>query len=210
VTDSLQINFGDVDDMRAKLPRAREILERKDAEVQRVQRSADFWRRLVETLESQVPDAEGDISESESADRPDHTEGQISDHAPSDVLELVVGVVNTEGRPIRALEVAKILRGRGHRLENATVSNSLHYAAKRAKPARVRKLPARGVYAPLDALPPALQPTGESNGNRSSLITEPLAPGSQEMASAAGAQPPPNQESKPWGWSDDRSPREES
>lgn len=78
--------------------------------------------------------------------QPDSTAGADNKAQP---VDLVVGVVNEHGSTIRAVEVANILRDRGHDISNNTVSNSLHYAAHRAKPQRIVSAEGRGQYAPL-------------------------------------------------------------
>jgi hypothetical protein len=160
MTESLAIDFGDLDDVRAKLPDARRILSRKHSASEAARKDWQVWDGYVKMLElragvSDQPEASGDAeAAAESVDRasPEPTDGapdvpvSASKAAP---LDLVVEVVNRENRKIRAQDVAAILQREGHDLAKVAVSNALFYAAKRAKPPRLKQADGRGFYAPL-------------------------------------------------------------
>lgn len=159
-TDSLTVDFTDRANVRAQLPHAREILERKQAAYAAMREEVTTWNDLVVLLE-RLAGGDGAPAPADTPDRqPAEDAPPAAAVAPVDQpLELVVEVVNRELRPIRSKDVAKILRNEGHEFENVTVSNALHYAAVRAKPPRVKRTGGRGFYAPLDYEP---QPVGRS------------------------------------------------
>ncbi len=172
-SDSLQIDFGSVADMRSKLPRARQILEGKEAGLRAQQHDTDWWGSLVAMIESRVG-SYGQDAPRPAEPEPASPEVRPATHNANRILDLVVSVVDRESRSIQALDVARILRSEGIDVSNSTVSNSLHYAAKRANPPRIRKMPKRGAYAPLRPSPVAATNSVRElpsmpNGNGSNL-----------------------------------------
>jgi len=160
MTESLAIDFGDLDDVRAKLPDACRILSRKHSASEAARKDWQVWDGYVKMLElragvSDRPEASGDAeAAAESVDRsPEPTDSapnvpvSASKAAP---LNLVVEVVNRANRKIRAQDVTEILRQEGHELAKVAVSNALFFAAKRAKPPRLKQADGRGLYAPLN------------------------------------------------------------
>jgi hypothetical protein len=143
-TDSLRVDLADMDDVRAQLPRACDILKRKRDALALCQSDYDSFRELVELLAKRagVPFDEGDGDDDASA---------TGTQTPSrgDVLSLVVEVVGRENRPIRARDVQRVLRAEGHELVGDSVRDALYYAAKRREPPLIQSLPDRGYYAPL-------------------------------------------------------------
>lgn len=162
-SESFQIDMGDPNDVRAKVPRAREILAKKEAALKEQTEDVAEWRVFVQLLERRAgsPDEaastagndETDDAASTGESKPEGKERVSVDFTGVEtVLDGVVRTVNEQNRPIRSREVAELLRREGNfeGLQNDTVSNSLYYAAERAEPPRVRKMAARGVYAPLE------------------------------------------------------------
>lgn len=152
--ESLPVDFADDADLRAKLPRAKAILVRKEERLRSAQTDVESWRDLVRLMEQRGGVAlDGPVDSAATAIgsmSPD--QGQLVDH--------VVNIVENFGKPVRARDVSEALRTAGFDVTNDTVSNSLYYAAIRATPRRISKLVARGMYAPL-----AWQPSPvESNG----------------------------------------------
>src|SRR5437868_5761931 len=116
-TESLTVDFGNLADMRAKLPRAHEILERKEARLRTQEQDTESWRAFVAMLEN-LAGAPARQEQIEAG----HENGNAAVAPVDGNLDLVVGVVAREVRPIRALEVGKILRNEGHVISNAAVS----------------------------------------------------------------------------------------
>lgn len=139
--ESLNIDFADRDDIRAKLPAARRRLENMERVLAAQQQEVEDWRLFVQMLTRRVGQAGDGASELE-----------VDIVSPTvKPLDLVVEVVNREMRKIRAKDVGVILRGEGHTISNSAVSNSLFYAANRLEPPRLigaNEL-GRGYYAPL-------------------------------------------------------------
>jgi hypothetical protein len=166
---SLQINFGDPDDIRANLPRVQVLLAEKKAQLDAAQRDYNLWEQFW-AIAVQLAGAGDQVAEPPATD---HTD-QRSDHAPdragqgagpsdqvdsSDrtddgVVNQVVAVVDRDNRPIRPREVSAILKAEGIELDNNTTASALYYAALRATPRRIRKLAQRGLYAPLTYIDP--------------------------------------------------------
>jgi hypothetical protein len=147
-TESLRVDLADMDDVRAQLPRAREILERKRIALERSQADHDSFRELVALLAKRVG---VDLDDSAPTDRAD-----LAGDSPqrrSDALSAVVELVNRENRPIRARDVQEILTREGHALVGDAVRDALYYAAKRREPPLIQSLPERGYYAPLSYQP---------------------------------------------------------
>lgn len=145
---SLTIDFTDRDDIRAKLPAARERLTEMERALREQSQEVDDWRILVETLtrRAEVPivPADKDVLEQEASNSVTYSQA-----GPVEPLDLVVEVIDREIRKIKSKDVADILRSEGHAVENVVISNALFYAAKRAKPPRVKTAEGRGYYAPL-------------------------------------------------------------
>jgi hypothetical protein len=158
MTESLPINFADRDDVRAKLPEAHRILDAKQTALNAAQEDWADWAAYVATLERRAgvrPEPERTVTTEERKpdgvlleppDGPPDLPVRASEGAP---LDLVTEVVNREDRKIRAQDVAAILKQEGHDLAKVAVSNALFYAAKRAKPPRLKQAFGRGYYAPL-------------------------------------------------------------
>lgn len=177
--ESLSVDFADRADIRAKLPHAREILAGREARLRDAREQVRGWMQLVElmerlsgvgvAIETQARDtgATPDVTPPPAVEQP-----QEPTPKTSRPVDLVVEVVNREHRKIRSKDVARILQREGHDLSLTAVSNSLHYAAARAEPPRVRKAQGRGFYAPLDyqeasKAPPTnlAPPEGAENGH---------------------------------------------
>jgi hypothetical protein len=149
--ESLQVDFADRHDIRAKLPRARKILERKEDELRAKTDDVESWRGFVELLETRagsVPADQEPAAPSGTAE-PTPQSPPPGERSADQPLDLVVEVVDREVRPIRAREVKAILNAEGVDIGGDAVSSALYYAANRAVPPRIRKLPERGFYAPL-------------------------------------------------------------
>src|SRR5690348_5978561 len=102
--ESFVVDLANREDIRIKLPRARHILDRKRREAERAKDEYAAWFRLVDMLANiaGVPREEVDSED---------------DKARSDA-DLVVGVVERVGQPIRARDVADVLRDEGHEISN--------------------------------------------------------------------------------------------
>ncbi len=145
---TLMVNVADPDDVRGKLGEARLKLSEIDAE-------RLYWTDLVRRLEvlagdeqpsglapsqngrAVIPSAapvEGRGERAPSSDKP----------APGHMQELVVGIIQREGKELRAKEVTKILQGEGHDVNGDKVRNALWYAAERS--GVIERL-GRGTYA---------------------------------------------------------------
>src|SRR6476659_1112852 len=96
----LQVDLADLADIRAKLPDAEKILQEKREFAQGAQRDAEHWESLVAKLKSF------------SLVKIDGTDSPTS--RPSPAQDLVVHVIEREGRLMRPAEVTKILESEGH------------------------------------------------------------------------------------------------
>lgn len=179
--ESLTIDFADRDDVRAKLPQARRMLEHKERALNEAREDWEDWRAFVqmlerragvaETPEKEVSDGKIRVAPSETLPTPEPPAGAAKEAQP---LDLVVEVLNRENRKIRAQDVAEILRREGHDLPKVTVSNALFYAAKRAKPPRAKQALGRGYYAPLSYTEPSMiTASAEAEGHGSAHLTTP-------------------------------------
>jgi hypothetical protein len=161
-SESFPIDIADRADVRAKLPRARAILTQRDRALKEALDDMESWKTLVELMEHIAgADDESDDDENTEGQASEQPEPQGSPPVSGPItvdfsgvetlLDAVVRTVTEQNRPIRSREVAELLRGEPQfaRVQNDAVSNSLYYAAERADPRRVNKLPQRGVYAPL-------------------------------------------------------------
>jgi hypothetical protein len=146
MSDPLSIDFDDRDDVRRKLPHVRAILEQKERRLRTWQDDYDSYRAYAEVLAHR---AGVELSDTAIQEPPSVPDAEPNGTGQGDHLELVVSVVDQAGRAVKAREVAAILRHRGVDITNSAVSNALYYAANRATPPRVRKLPIRGMYASL-------------------------------------------------------------
>ena len=155
-SQSFPVDLFDLNDVRAKLPRARKILTHKEAEDAAAAKDTAQWRSFVRLMEERVelPDA-ADPEPPDEASSTDHSSADqsitLDFRGVESVLDAAVRTVKEQNRPIRSKEVAELLRSSGkfQGLTNETVSNALYYASERAEPRRVRKLPTRGFYGPL-------------------------------------------------------------
>lgn len=143
---ALKVDFTDPADIAAKLPIARRLHEQRLAE-------AEGLGMLVQVLERLAP-ADGAVAQPQADSEVAQQDGATAEPPPvknetAQPVDLVVGVVNRENRRIRSIEVAETLRAQGYDVSNTTVSNSLHYAAHRAKPPKIRAAEGRGYYEPL-------------------------------------------------------------
>ena len=171
MNETLPIDFADRKDVKAKLPKARRILEAKRLAMLHAQAEWKDWSGFVDMLEhragvSERPIASGEAEEAASALPPDIEPDEPSDSAAP--LDLVVEVVDRDIRKIRAQDVWGVLRDEGHELPKVAVSNALFYAAKRAKPPRLKQAEGRGYYAPLGYVEDQLHvaaATGEQRGS---------------------------------------------
>jgi len=160
MNETLNIDFSDRTDVRAKLPQARRIREAKGAAVHLAQAEWEEWDDYVKTLERRAgvsdrsmmaDEAEGAAPKQPSRPADERAQPARTDGAP---LDLVVEVADRELRKIRAQNVWAILTDEGHELSKVAVSNALFYAAKRAKPPRLKRAEGRGFYAPLGYVEP--------------------------------------------------------
>jgi hypothetical protein len=151
--ESLNVDFYDPDDIRAKLPFARKRLNTEEAALRAQTEGVEELRDFVALLERRVKlsgpaSVAHDTTPSYAAtDLPNQPPKSASREAQP--LDLVVEVVNRENRKIRAKDVAETLRSEGHDMPNMVVSNALFYGAKRADPPRIQSAAGRGYYAPL-------------------------------------------------------------
>lgn len=121
---SFRVDFADFEDVRARLPEAKEILRNMEDELK-------IWKDLVSLMCKRI----GEQSPTASNGQGKRMQG------------MVIDALTREGRPIKSRDLHKMLVEEGHSditLEN--VSNALWYAAERL--GTVRKV-SRGVYAPL-------------------------------------------------------------
>lgn len=158
--ESLKIDFFDLEDIRRNLPAAKKRLDEMQTELSAKQREFEDWRMFVDFLARRANSVSHERQSSEIATVADaavasagqestsNHEGAATGDGRPQPLDLVVEVVNREVRKIRAVEVANILLREGHKVTPMMVSNALFYAAKRAKPPRVKAGLGRGFYAP--------------------------------------------------------------
>jgi hypothetical protein len=159
--ESLIVDLTNPEDARAKLPRARQILDRKEARLRERTADVESFRRVVETLGliAGVAGPPLDDPNDGGAETPPEGSTPANGSVSPQPLDLVVSVIDRVQRPIRSRDVADMLRHDGHVIANDVVSNALYYAAERAKPPRIRKLRERGVYGPLPE--PVTEPARE-------------------------------------------------
>jgi len=158
--ERLVIDFSDRDDIRAKLPAACKRLNELEEGLRVHTQEVEDWREIVSVLtrRAELPAPNGTV---EHAPEKGEADSRSTGSRGAQPLDLVVEVVNRERREIRAKDVRDILREEGHDLSSDAVSNALFYAAKRAKPPRLKQAPGRGFYAPLDLeTAPPLDPDG--------------------------------------------------
>jgi hypothetical protein len=151
--ESLNIDFFDPDDIRAKLPLARKHLNTEEAALRAKVEDVEGLREYVAILERRVklsgPASAAHATGSSYAATDIPNQPPKSPSREAQPLDLVVEVVNRENRKIRAKDVAETLRSEGHDMPNMVVSNALFYGAKRADPPRIQSAAGRGYYAPL-------------------------------------------------------------
>ena len=160
MTETLQVDLSDVKDVRAKLPAAEAILRQKEAVFNEAQgafdearRGYEFWRGHVEYLTTvaalDTTSENGVMLEPAPATAVSSASAAVetSTVSPS---ELVVALINREGRAIRSQDVQAVLASEGHVFDKNTVSNALYYAASERGGSRIAQV-RRGMYAPLGA-----------------------------------------------------------
>jgi hypothetical protein len=154
---SFPVDLTDRADIRAKLPQAREILARRQRDLEAAAREVRVWERVLANLELLAgetdpfsvieldpevidPDMDEPIERDEAEDAGDGT-------AAAGTTDLVVEVVNRADRAIRSKDVRETLSHEGHDLTNDQVANALYYAATNLK--SIARTGRRGYYAPL-------------------------------------------------------------
>jgi hypothetical protein len=149
-SESVPVDIADPEDVRAKLPRVRQILASKEDRHLREAKDVEAWRARVALFE-QIASTEDEAEVSDAQPQKPPRSITFDFTGVDSVLDAAVRTVNEQNRPIRSKEVAELLRasGRFEGLTNDVVSNTLYYASERADPPRVRKLEKRGFYAPL-------------------------------------------------------------
>jgi hypothetical protein len=153
MNETLPIDFADRADVRAKLPEARHILEEKAETLRAANDEYQDWAGYVEMLEQRAGTRDSGVPNTTPPVAKPAAPAVRDDQAPKPAeapTDLVVEVVDRENRKIRAQDVWAILRDEGHELAKVAVSNALFYAAKRAKPPRLKQADGRGLYAPLN------------------------------------------------------------
>jgi hypothetical protein len=174
--ESLPVDIADPEDVRAQLPRARNILAEKEDRHHREAKDVETWRARVALFE-QIAGAEDapEVIEADTGDQEQVEPGTIvvDFTGTESVLDAAVRTVNEQNRAIRSREVADLLRATGEfeDLTNIVVSNALYYASERADPRRVRKLTKRGFYAPLLPPDPSGAPMGPDPTMRAATTT---------------------------------------
>jgi hypothetical protein len=114
----LPVDLADLEDIRKKLPRAEQILAEKQDLAREAQREAGRWADLVAKLRSF------------SVIKID--EDEPSTGRPSPAQDLVVHVIEREGRLMRPAEVTQILIAEGHEVASPAAVNAALYAAAEA------------------------------------------------------------------------------
>ena len=151
-SQSFPVDLLNREDVREKLPRAREIATEKDARAAVASKDAAQWTSFLQLLveRAELPDEPETAADDLNGDAPKRL--YIDFSGVESLLDAVVRTVNEQNRPIRSKEVAELLRASGkfEGLTNEAVSNSLYYASERAEPPRLRKLEKRGFYGPID------------------------------------------------------------
>lgn len=178
MNETLPIDFADRKDVRAKLPKARRFLEAKRLTMLDARKEWEDWARVVNTLEHFAGVSEQPAASDEAEEAAPNLPADNDHLGPSDSaapLDLVVEVVDRDIRKIRAQDVWGVLSAEGHELPKVAVSNALFYAAKRAKPPRLKQAEGRGYYAPLSFVEP---PTTDDE----------VAPDQLHVAAATGEQ----------------------
>lgn len=179
-TDSLQVDLGNRDDVRAKLPLAKRIRERKRAIANEAVADAEFWDGHVEYMSriagldpephaEPKPDVPDEPRELDRDDVEHEQTGSLGPAASSRNTEktppgpLAVEVVNREARKIRLKDVQRILEREGHTFSEDAVRNALYYASQKRGGHKI-KAAGRGWYAPL---------AYDESGERDTLLSEP-------------------------------------
>lgn len=173
------VDLNNPEDVAAKLAEGERILrelEEKLASLLDLQRESQEWRANVAFLASKVPEDR----------RVGLDGGSTNGHIPAEAKnegngqprpgDLVVEIVNREGRIIRAKEIHDILAKEGYDLTPEQVSNALHYAAREAQ--KISFAEGRGMYAPKTYREPELPGS-----------TAPSATGSLQAQPAGAAAP---------------------
>jgi hypothetical protein len=151
------VDLNDPEDVAAKVAEGERILREIDQQLEGLtdlQREAQEWRANVEFLASKV--AKDPPIDLELRNGNGHVliEVKTNGNGQPRPGDLVVEIVNREGRIIRAKEVHELLAQEGHDLTPEQVSNALHYAAHDAR--KISAAEGRGMYAPRDYREPEL------------------------------------------------------
>jgi hypothetical protein len=127
----LQVDLADLEDIRKKLPQAEKILEEKSELAKEAIREAGRWEDLVFKLRS------FSVIRNE--------EDEPSTGRASPAQDLVVHVIEREGKLMRPVEVTRILAREGHEVASPAAINAALYAA--AEAGRISR-PSKGHYGP--------------------------------------------------------------
>jgi hypothetical protein len=130
----LKINLADPEDIKAKLPHARTMLDAKRRIVKEAERDFDNWALLVKRLEVLA-----------GVETKGKAKGGAAGQKGAPMQDAVVQVVENEGRPMTPPRVAEILREDGVPVTSTNAINAALYAAE--KHGRLVK-PRKGLYAP--------------------------------------------------------------
>ena len=138
MTDHLNVNLADPQDIADKLPHAQLILESKRKAAAAATKEYDNWKALVTRLEV-VAGIEQTASSAENGSSGRKKQAPVQDYA--------VRIIEREARPMRPNEIADLMRSEGFPVKSTNAVNSaLYVAAKAGKLSR----PKKGFYAPID------------------------------------------------------------
>jgi hypothetical protein len=130
----LKIDLADTEDIRAKLPHARAMLDQKRRVVKAAEREADNWALLVKRLEV-LAGVDG-VEKKRAGQR-----------AAAPAQDAAVQIIEREGRLMRPPEVAGMMQAKGYPVTSTNAINAALYAAwQNKKLSRPRK----GWYGPKD------------------------------------------------------------
>jgi hypothetical protein len=131
--DHLHVDLADTDDIRAKLPRARMLLENKRKAAHETQRNYLEFKSLYERLAVIAGELEDD------------TPAPNLSKKASPIQDAVVRIVSKVGRPMPPAAVAAAMREEGIKVASTNAVNSALNSARKA--GRLSK-PSKGLFAP--------------------------------------------------------------
>jgi hypothetical protein len=161
LADPIQVDLGDLEDMRRKLPavteraRVARVIRAAQSKLIALGDQAEHWERLEAVLRELVPDTSSDASSDDGASvatLEPSAEPEVADRRTLGSVESAVAILEQAGEPMSVAQVHAQLP----QFSRKTVGWAL-WKAKQLD--RAKSMPGKGVYGPMSYQPMQLAPS---------------------------------------------------